>query len=116
MSAYARINHAEFESEDALAHFEEEYSTHYREWFPDMKIAIGVRTGSKSLLMLSVYPSEEAADASLEARQKSLSLFRGTLRDEFYSLELCRCGASSTQTKPFLCAEGHHESHISSRI
>ena len=50
-----------------------------------MKIAIGVRTGSKSLLMLSVYPSEEAADASLEARQKSLSLFRGTLRDGFYS-------------------------------
>ena len=40
---------------------------------------------SKSLLMLSVYPSEEAADASLEARQKSLSLFKGTLRDEFYS-------------------------------
>ena len=85
MSGYARINHAEFESEDALAYFEEEYSTHYREWFPEMKIAIGVRTGSKSLLMLSVYPSEEAADASLEARQKSLSLFRGTLRDEFYS-------------------------------
>ena len=85
MSAYARINHAEFESEDALADFEEKYNAHFREWFPDMKIAIGVRTGSKSLLMLSVYPSEEAADASLEARQKSLSLFRGTLRDEFYS-------------------------------
>ena len=85
MSAYARINHAEFESEDALAHFEDEYNAHYREWFPDMKIAIGVRTGSTSLLMLSVYPSEEAANASLEARQKSLSLFRGTLRDEFYS-------------------------------
>ncbi|GIS12837.1 MAG: hypothetical protein CM15mP115_19880 [Alphaproteobacteria bacterium] len=62
MSAYARINHAEFESEDALAHFEDEYNAHFREWFPDMKIAIGVRTGSKSLLMLSVYPSEEAAD------------------------------------------------------
>ena len=29
MSGYARINHAEFESEDALAHFEEEYSTHH---------------------------------------------------------------------------------------
>ena len=63
MSAYARINHAEFESEDALVHFEEEYNAHFREWFPEMKIAIGVRTGSKSLLMLSVYPSEEAADA-----------------------------------------------------
>ena len=85
MSAYARINHAEFESEDALTHFEKEYSKHFRTWFPDIKVAIGVRTGSKSLLMLSVYPSEEAADASLEARQKSLSLFRGTLRDEFYS-------------------------------
>ena len=85
MSAYARINHAEFESEDALARFEEKYNAHFREWFPDMKIAIGVRTGSTSLLMLSVYPSEEAANASLEARQKSLSLFRGTLRDEFYS-------------------------------
>ena len=85
MSAYARINHAEFESEDALVQFEEEYNAHFREWFPDIKIAIGVRTGSKSLLMLSVYPSEEAADASLEARQESLSLFRGTLRDEFYS-------------------------------
>ena len=85
MSAYARINHAEFESEDALVHFEEEYNAHFREWFPDMKIAIGVRTGSKSLLMLNVYASEEAAHASLEARQKSLSLFRGTLRDEFYS-------------------------------
>ena len=85
MSAYARINHAEFESEDALAHFEDEYNAHFREWFPDMKIAIGVRTGSKSLIMLSVYPSEEAANASLEARQKSLSLFRGKLRDEFYS-------------------------------
>ena len=85
MSAYARINHAEFEREAALAHFEDAYNAHSREWFPDMKIAIGVRTGSKSLLMLSVYPSEEAADASLEARQKSLSLFRGTLRDEFYS-------------------------------
>ena len=85
MPAYARINHAEFESEDALVHFEEEYNAHFRDWFPDMKIAIGVRTGSKSLLMLSVYPSEEAANASLEARQKSLSLFRGTLRDEFYS-------------------------------
>ena len=85
MSAYARINHAEFESEEALAHFEDEYNAHFREWFPDMKIAIGVRTGSKSLLMLSVFPSEEAANASLEARQKSLSLFRGTLRDEFYS-------------------------------
>ena len=85
MSAFARINHAEFESEDALAHFEKEYSAHFREWFPDIKIAIGVRTGSKSLLMLSVYPSEEAADASLEARQKSLGLFSGTLRGEFYS-------------------------------
>tara|TARA_B100000963_G_C22050303_1_gene419246 strand:+ start:16 stop:312 length:297 start_codon:yes stop_codon:yes gene_type:complete len=85
MSAYARINHAEFESEDALAHFEKEYNAHFREWFPDMKIAIGVRTGSKSLLMLSVYPSEDAAEASLEARQKSLGLFSGTLRDEFYS-------------------------------
>ena len=57
-----------------LAHFEDEYNAHFREWFPDMKIAIGVRTGSKSLLMLNVYPSEEAANASLVARQKSLSL------------------------------------------
>ena len=85
MSAYARINHAEFESEDALVNFEEEYNAHFREWFPDMKIAIGVRTGSTSLLMLSVYPSEEAANASLEARQKCLCLFRGTFRDDFYS-------------------------------
>ena len=85
MSAYARINYAEFESEDALAHFEKEYNKHFRTWFPDIKIAIGVRTGLKSLLMLSVYPSEEAADASLEARQESLALFSGTLRDEFYS-------------------------------
>ena len=58
MSAYARINHTEFESEDALAHIEEEYNKHFRTWFPDIKFAIGLRTGLKSLLMLRVYPSE----------------------------------------------------------
>ena len=100
MSAYARINHAEFESEDALAHFEDEYNAHYREWFPDMKIAIGVHW-VKITTDVERLSNEEAADASLEARQKSLSLFKAPYVTNSIPLELCRCGASSIQTKPF---------------
>lgn len=34
----------------------------------------------------------------------------------FIPLELFRCWESSTQAKPFFCADRHHESHISSLI
>ena len=64
---YARVNHVEFESKEALAEFEAQYTKTYAEAFPGMKMALSILTDKKTAMMINIYPDEDAANRSLEA-------------------------------------------------
>ena len=47
---YARVNHVDFESKEALSEFEAQYAKTYAEAFPGMKMALSILTDEKTRL------------------------------------------------------------------
>ena len=70
---YARVNHVEFELKEALAKFEAQYTKIYAKAFPGMKMALSILPDEKTAIMIDIYPDEDAASRSLEARDALLA-------------------------------------------
>ena len=68
--AIARVSVLEFDSQEALEHAQKSHKLMRAKVFPHLKMCLCVRTGPTSFIDISVYPSEEAAEANLEDRQK----------------------------------------------
>ncbi|HBD51924.1 MAG TPA: hypothetical protein DD665_05560 [Alphaproteobacteria bacterium] len=81
---YARVNHVEFESKEALAEFEAQYTKTYAEAFPGMKMALSILTDKKTAMMINIYPDEDAANRSLEAPDALLADKGAKVREAFH--------------------------------
>ena len=83
--AIARVSVLEFDSQEALEHAQKSHKLMRAKVFPHLKMCLCVRTGPTSFIDISVYPSEEAAEANLEDRQKFHEEALGSaLKDDFY--------------------------------
>ena len=83
--AIARVSVLEFDSQEALEHAQKSHKLMRAKVFPYLKMCLCVRTGPTSFIDISVYPSEEAAEANLEDRQKfHEEAFGSALKDDFY--------------------------------
>ena len=83
--AIARVSVLEFDSPEALKHAQKSHKLMRAKVFPHLKMCLCVRTGPTSFIDISVYPSEEAAEANLEDRQKfHEEAFGSALKDDFY--------------------------------
>ena len=83
--AIARVSVLEFDSQEALENAQKSHKLMRAKVFPHLKMCLCVRTGPTSFIDISVYPSEEAAEANLEDRQKfHEEAFGPALKDDFY--------------------------------
>ena len=71
--AIARVSVLEFESTEALAFAQESHKKQRARVFPHMQMCLCIRTSPTSFVDISIYPSEEAAEANLEDRCQSQS-------------------------------------------
>ena len=81
---YARVNHVEFESKEALAEFEAQYTKTYAEAFPGTKMELSILTDKKTAMMINIYPDEDAANRSLEAPDALLADKGANVRKAFH--------------------------------
>jgi len=77
----ARITMTEFNSETEADTFEHLYSKVAPPALPEAKSLIMIRTGPTSGMSIAIYPDEETAEKTLEARAEMLSQFNGTFKD-----------------------------------
>ena len=83
--AIARVSVLEFNSPAAMKSAQESHKAQRSVVFPHLQMCLCIRTGPSSFVDISVYPSEEAAEANLEDRQKFHdAAFGSALKDEFY--------------------------------
>ena len=68
--AIARVSVLEFDSAEALAFAQESHKKQRARVFPHMQMCLCIRTSPTSFVDISIYPSEEAAEANLEDRTK----------------------------------------------
>ena len=68
--AIARVSVLEYDSQEALEQVQKSHKLMRAIVFPHLKMCFCVRTGPTSFIDISVYPSEEAAEANLKDRQK----------------------------------------------
>ena len=81
---YARVNHVEFESKEALGKFEAQYAKTYAKAFPGMKMALSILPDEKTAIMINIYPDEDAANRSLEAPDALLADKGAKVRGAFH--------------------------------
>ena len=77
----ARITMAEFNSETEADTFEQLYAKIAPPALPEAKSLIMIRTGPTSGMSVAIYPDEETAENTLEARKEMLSQFGYTFKD-----------------------------------
>jgi hypothetical protein len=77
----ARITMAEFNSETEADTFEQLYAKIAPPALPEAKSLIMIRTGPTSGMSVAIYPDEETAENTLEARKEMLSQFGDTFKD-----------------------------------
>ena len=83
--AIARVSVLEFDNSVAMKSAQESHKAQRAVVFPHLQMCLCIRTGPTSFIDISVYPSEEAAEANLEDRQKFHdSAFGSALKEEFY--------------------------------
>ena len=79
--SFARINMVEFDTEEDLKLRQKYLAEKTKELFPDAELIAGVRTGDKSFMTISVYPTEDMAEAAKNARDSMLHSAPGLLTD-----------------------------------
>ena len=79
--SFVRINMVEFDTEKDLKLRQQFLTEKTRELFPEAELIAGVRTGEKSMMTFSVYPTEEMADEAKIARDSMLRSAPGQLND-----------------------------------
>ena len=83
--AIARVSVLEFDSAEASTFAQESHKKQRARVFPNMQMCLCIRTSPTSFVDISIYPSEEAAEANLEDRTKfHEEVFGSALKDEFY--------------------------------
>jgi len=79
-----RITMLEFMEPEDVDAAEAYYKTVREDFFPTLELVLNIRTGPTSLMSVAVYPSYEAAEANLTARQKFHDHVQATIKDTFY--------------------------------
>ena len=71
-----RINSMEFNTKKALKKRMKDYREKAREQFPEAELLMTIRTSPRSILAISSYPDQEAADRADAMRAKRVSTLR----------------------------------------
>ena len=79
-----RITMAECISEEALEKAVEDHRNSAAQVWPTAEFTLMVKAGPTSMLNVTVYPSEDAANATLDAREKWFEKNKHHLKDTFY--------------------------------
>ena len=71
-----RIHSMEFETKKALKKRMKGYKKQAREQFPEAELLMTIRTSPRSILAISAYPDQEAADRADKMRAKRIATLK----------------------------------------
>ena len=80
----ARISIAEFKSESEVNRFVDDADRTFWDLYPTAEACYHVRTGQKSIINVTIYPNEEAANKTLSGRNQFLEDHRESIVDTFF--------------------------------
>ena len=80
----ARISIAEFKSESEVNRFVEDSDRTFWDLYPTAEACYQVRTGPTSIINVSIYPNEEAANKTLSGRNQFVDDHRDSIIDTFF--------------------------------
>ena len=80
----ARISIAEFKSESKVNQFVEDADRTFWDLYPTAEACYQVRTGPTSIINVTIYPNEEAANKTLSGRNQFVEDHRDSIVDTFY--------------------------------
>ena len=80
----ARISIAEFKSESEVNQFVDDADRTFWDLYPTAEACYQVRTGPTSIINVTIYPNEEAANKTLSGRNQFVEDHRDSIVDTFY--------------------------------
>ena len=80
----ARISIAEFKSESEVNRFVEDSDRTFWDLYPTAEACYQVRTGPTSIINVTIYPNEEAANKTLSGRNQFVEDHRDSIIDTFF--------------------------------
>ena len=80
----ARISIAEFKSESEVNQFVDDADRTFWDLYPTAEACYQVRTGPTSIINVTIYPNEEAANKTLSGRNQFVENHRDSIIDTFF--------------------------------
>ena len=80
----ARISIAEFKSESEVNRFVDDADRTFWDLYPTAEACYQVRTGPTSIINVTIYPNEEAANKTLSGRNQFVENHRDSIIDTFF--------------------------------
>ena len=80
----ARISIAEFKSESEVNRFVDDADRTFWDLYPTAEACYQVRTGPTSIINVTIYPNEEAANETLSGRNQFVEEHRDSIIDTFF--------------------------------
>ena len=80
----ARISIAEFKSESEVNRFVEDSDKTFWDLYPTAEACYQVKTGPTSIINVTIYPNEEAANKTLSGRNQFVEDHRDSIIDTFF--------------------------------
>ena len=80
----ARISIAEFKSESEVNRFVDDADRTFWDLYPTPEACYQVRTGPTSIINVTIYPNEEAANKTLSGRNQFVENHRDSIIDTFF--------------------------------
>ena len=80
----ARISIAEFKSESEINRFVDDADRTFWDLYPTAEACYQVRTGPTSIINVTIYPNEEAANKTLSGRNQFVENHRDSIIDTFF--------------------------------
>ena len=80
----ARISIAEFKSEGEVNRFVDDADRTFWDLYPTAEACYQVRTGPTSIINVTIYPNEEAANKTLSGRNQFVEEHRDSIIDTFF--------------------------------
>ena len=80
----ARISIAEFKSESEVNRFVDDADRTFWDLYPTAEACYQVRTGPTSIINVTIYPNEEAANKTLSGRNQFVEEYRDSIIDTFF--------------------------------
>ena len=84
MLRVARISIAEFKSESEVNRFVDDADRTFWDLYPTAEACYQVRTGPTSIINVTIYPNEEAANKTLSGRNQFIEDHRDSIIDTFF--------------------------------